>query len=174
MTEGWSFRTAREPATFPLATRRGARDILHAYTGDGTLCGLRSDQIERFLGIFEPDDDDACPTCVRQAAAAPTRPCAQERLHGLVLCSAAGPVRDDLLAALCRGAEIDLWIGGSGTTMRRHYAEVDRVVEGHAAVARALGVEEHVGLAVVIDEPWRYVVVTPLAGPPVVGRGPTS
>lgn len=142
----------------------------HAYDRGGTLCGISEDRIQVYRRLFAPEDESTCPTCRRQAAAAPTRPCGQELLHDRVLAAAAGPMRDDLLDALRKGAEITLWMNGPATTLAEHYARLDQVVEGGPAVIAALGVNASVGLARVEHGPWQFIVVLPEHGPALVAR----
>ncbi|MBO4209210.1 hypothetical protein [Micromonospora echinofusca] len=168
--EGWSFATAREPARFGLAVARTGPDLPHAYGGPGTLCGIPGHRVEVYLSLFDTEDASACPSCRQRAAAAPTRPCAQERLHDRVLAAGAGPVREDLLAALRQGAAVPLWISGPAAGLARHYARLDRLVEGGPAVVAALKVDTSVGLARVAHEGGEFVVVLPDEGSAVVAR----
>ncbi|MEV0537817.1 hypothetical protein [Kitasatospora sp. NPDC050463] len=55
---------------------------------------------------FQPRALASCRTCRDLAEAAPTRPCAQERYDLLQADAPAGPLREDLLTALRRGARI--------------------------------------------------------------------
>ncbi|MFF5054160.1 hypothetical protein ACFY1S_13355 [Micromonospora sp. NPDC000663] len=120
--------------------------------------------------LFDREDASACVTCRQRAAAAPTRPCGQERLHDRLLAAAAGPVREDLLDALRRGAEIKPWINGPAASLAKHYAQLDRIVEGSPALIGALSVNGSVGLARVEHGPWQFIVVLPDQGPPLIAR----
>ncbi|WP_144056893.1 hypothetical protein [Micromonospora lupini] len=168
--EGWSFATARVPAQFGAAIQPLTPGVQHAWGDEETLCGLVEDQIELYLHLFDREDASACPTCRQQAVAAPTQPCGQERLHDRVLAAAAGPRREELLDALRRGAEIKLWINGPAASLAKHYAELDRIVEGSPALIAALSVNGSVGLAKVEHGPWQFIVVLPDHGPPLIAR----
>jgi hypothetical protein len=168
--EGWSFATARVPAEFGAAVRPLTPGVEHAWGGEETLCGLVEDQVELYRHLFDREGDSACPTCRQQADAAPTRPCGQERLHDRVLAAAAGPLREELLDALRRGAEIKLWINGPAVGLAKHYAPLDRIVEGGPAMVAALSVNGSVGLATVEHGPWQFIVVLPDHQPPLIAR----
>ncbi|MFD6665006.1 hypothetical protein ACFWDK_21905 [Micromonospora chalcea] len=168
--EGWSFATARVPAEFAAAIHPLTPGVQHAWNGEETLYGLIEDQIELYRHLFDGEDGSACPTCRQQAAAAPTRPCAQERLHDRVLATTAGPMREELLDALRRGARIKLWINGPAVSLARHYARLDQIVEGGPAMVAALGVNGSIGLARVEYGPWQFIVVLPDHGPSRIAR----
>ncbi|MGW0215807.1 hypothetical protein ACWDXH_15585 [Micromonospora chokoriensis] len=168
--EGWSFAAARVPAEFGAAVCPLTAGLEHAWGGEETLCGLVEDQVELYRHLFDREDASACPTCRQQAAVAPTWPCGQERLHDRVLAAAAGPLREELLDALRRGAEIKLWINGPAAGLAKHYARLDRIVEGGPALVAALSVNGSVGLARVEHGPWQFVVVLPDKGAPLIAR----
>jgi hypothetical protein len=144
--------------------------VQHAWAGEETLCGLAEDQIRSYRHLFDREDASACPTCRQQAAVAPTQSCEQERLHDRVLAAAAGPMREELLDALRRGADIKLWINGPAVSLGKHYARLDRIVEGGPAMVAALGVHGSVGLARAEHGPWQFIVVLPDHGPPLIAR----
>lgn len=135
-----------------------------------TLCGLVDEQIEAYRHYFPRKDDRGCPGCRRLAATAPTLPCGQERLHDLALECPPGPMREELLVALRRGARIRLWIDGPAANMAKFYAPLDRIVEGGPAVVAAIGANQRVGLAMVEHGQWEFVVVLPVNGPPLIAR----
>lgn len=168
--EGWSFATAREPTQFGLAVVRAAPQVQHAYGGEGTLCGIPERRIEVYLTLFDSEDASSCQSCRQRAATAPTQPCGQERLHARVLTAVAEPVREELSAALRRGADIKLWITGPAASLAKHYARLDRIVEGGPAVVAALDVSPTVGLARVEHGRWEFIVVLPDQGPAVIAR----
>jgi hypothetical protein len=168
--EGWSFATARKPALFATAIHPPTPDVQHAYDGEESLCGISEVQLEVYRHLFAPEDTSACPICRQRAAAAPTQPCGQERLHDRVLAAAAGPIRAELLDALQRGADIRLWINGPAADLAKHYGRLDQIVEGRPAVVAALDGDASVGLARVEDGPWQFIVVLPDHGPPLIAR----
>ncbi len=122
-----------------------------------------------YRSLFEAGGVRACPGCVERAAAAPTEPCEQERLHDLVLAAADGPLRDRLVAVLRQGAEITMWVNGGGESVGKHYARLDRVVEGAEALAAALRTPGRVGVARVVDDGGEFIVVLPGEGSPAIG-----
>ncbi|MBW8485541.1 hypothetical protein [Actinomadura parmotrematis] len=87
MVEGWSFASARRPATFGCGEQRDAPEIQHARTAGEdtffcgfppqsvTLCGLAEEEFVAVLCRFEPESEHACPQCRTAALAAPTVPC---------------------------------------------------------------------------------------------------
>ncbi|MEV0380258.1 hypothetical protein [Nonomuraea sp. NPDC050643] len=169
----WSFTMAREPARFGTAQVKGVSGIAHAAVDGGTLCGIPEQQITRYRHLFDPRARRACRDCRRRADAAPTRPCVQERLHNRIQEAAQGRARDDLLAALSKGAEVALWINGPSTTLTRNHARVEELTDGAGSVADALNATMSIVLACVEDGPWRFVVVLPQDGDrPLVARGP--
>ncbi|MFJ6167881.1 hypothetical protein ACIQH6_22360 [Micromonospora orduensis] len=172
--KGWSFATARVPTQFGAAIHPLTPAVQHAWGDEETLCGLVEDQIELYRHLFDREDASSCPTCRQQAAAAPTEPCGQERLHDRLLAAGAGPMREDLLDALRQGAEIKLWINGPATSLAKHYAQLDRIVEGSPALIAALSVNRSVGLARVEHGPWQFIVVLPDHGPPLIARAPAD
>ncbi|MEV6833901.1 hypothetical protein AB0N17_05160 [Streptomyces sp. NPDC051133] len=171
--DGWSFATAREPARFGAGEHDGVPGVEHAMADGGTLCGIPEDQVTRYRHLFASQDPEACPQCRRQAAAAPTEPCAQERLHDLVLAAAPGQARDDLLTGLTQGAKVGLWLHGPTATLARHYAGLDTLTEGAGAAIDAFDAATTIGLARVEDASWCFLVVLPHDGSrPIVARGP--
>ncbi|MER6076570.1 hypothetical protein ABT187_49555 [Streptomyces sp. NPDC001817] len=105
---GWYFATAREAARFGAGRLGGVTGVEHAMAGSGTLCGVPEREVTRYRHLFDPAGPQACPRCREKAEAAPTQPCAQERLHNALQAAAPGEARDDLLAALRRGARVGL------------------------------------------------------------------
>ncbi|MEV6205819.1 hypothetical protein [Kitasatospora sp. NPDC051914] len=170
---GWSFATAREPARFGACQVNGVPGVDHATGARGTLCGISARCITRYLHLFQPDALQSCRRCRRLAAAAPTQPCVQERLHERVLNAAPGRLRDDLLATLREGAKVRLWISGPAADLMKDYAKLDRLTDGAGPAAEALGSAATAGLALVEDTRWRFLVVLPDAGGhPLLARGP--
>ncbi|MFJ3876993.1 hypothetical protein ACIPW5_05995 [Streptomyces sp. NPDC090077] len=171
--DGWSFATAREPARFAACEVHGAPGVDHAAGPRGTLCGIAARHTTTRLHLFEPGALQSCLRCRTRAAAAPSEPCAQERLHRRVRDAAEGAARDDLLAALLRGAEVGLWVNGPSGGLAEHYAGLDALTDGAGPAAAAFGSAASIGLARVEDGPWRFVVVLPEdGGRPLVARGP--
>ena len=171
--DGWSFATAREPARFGACEVNGVPGVEHAVGARGTLCGTSARHTTRYLHLFDPGALHSCRKCRGRAEAAPTEPCAQERLHDKVRSTVQGKVRDDLLAALRRGAKIALWINGPSASLAKHYAKLDELTEGAGPAAEACATATTIGLARVEDGPWRFVVVLPEdGGSPLVARGP--
>lgn len=179
---GWSFATARQAARFALAMEIRGSATEHAFHGGGTLCGIDEQRVDIFRTHFaaganqagrnqaggdQASGDRACAVCRRLAAEAPTRPSAQERLHGLVSGAAPGYLRDELLAALLLGADVKIWINGPGAEAAGWYA---RLVDGRDAVAAALDGSARAEIARVRHDFWEYVVVLPESGRPAVGR----
>ncbi|WP_433042187.1 hypothetical protein [Dactylosporangium sp. CS-033363] len=167
---GWTFAAARRRPDFTCGI--AADDSEHAVSGATTLCGLPVEEVGLVLSHFHPRRDKACPSCADEAAAAPSVPCGQERLHAIIAEAEPGPLRDDLRAALERGAEITLWI--SGTDLHKQYAELDQLDENRAAVEAALASGVHAGVAHVLHGPWRSTVVLRENHPPLIGRGTTT
>ncbi|WP_068904614.1 hypothetical protein [Planomonospora sphaerica] len=95
---------------------------------------------------FRPDDARACARCSELAAAAPTVPSSQERLHDEVLTSAPGPLRTRLLDALRNGAAITMWVRGPADKLA-FYVRLDRITDGAAAVKALLATRDRLGLA---------------------------
>ncbi|GIJ44642.1 hypothetical protein Val02_15280 [Virgisporangium aliadipatigenens] len=167
---GWSFANARKPAAFGSGT--SADRVEHAVDGERTLCGIPVRDVVLYLHHFVADRRAACPRCAARAATR-DQPSAQERLHKLIAAAEPGPARDDLAAALTRGAEITLWLSSRGPTLARHYAELDELTEGRAEVTEALSAG-HASLAHVLHGPWRSTVVIRENGRPLIARGPTD
>ncbi|MFE6666353.1 hypothetical protein ACFVFH_22685 [Streptomyces sp. NPDC057697] len=171
--EGWSFATAREPARFGACEVNGVPGVEHAVGARGTLCGISERHTTRYSHLFDPGALQSCRRCRQQAEAAPTEPCGQERLHDKVQGAAQGQARDDLLAALRRGAKVALWISGPSASLAKHYAKVDELTDGAGPAAEAFAAATTIGLARVEDGPWRFIVVLPEdGGSPLVARGP--
>ncbi|MBV6699829.1 hypothetical protein [Kitasatospora aureofaciens] len=171
--DGWSFATAREPARLGARQVNGVPGVDHAVGARGTLCGTAMRYTTRYLHLFEPDALQSCRRCGELAAAVPTQPCVQERLHARVEGAAPGSVRDDLLAALRRGANVRLWINGPSAGLARDHAKLDGLTDGAGPAAEACGTAPTIGMARVEDGPWRFLVVLPEdGGRPVVARGP--
>jgi hypothetical protein len=169
---GWSFAGAREPAEFGAV--RSADGVEHAGRGDGTLCGVPSKRVVPYRHHFRPGTAESCPRCTEAVAAAPSEPGEQERLHGLIADADPSPMRDELAAALERGAEITLWIEGTGPGLAQHYGRLDGLTEGREPVAAALADGARVGLAHVLHGDWRCTIVLRDGEPPLLGRGPTG
>ncbi|MFF4102235.1 hypothetical protein [Streptomyces sp. NPDC001903] len=172
----WSFATARVPARFGVCEVRGAPGVEHALGGRrGTLCGISARCLTAYLHLFEPDALQSCRRCRREAKAAPTEPCVQERLHERVRAAARGRTREELLAALRGGAAVRLWINGPSADLATSYAGLDELTDGGGPAAEAFASAATIGLANVEDGQWRYLVVLPDdGGRPVVGRGPRT
>ncbi|MFB6613338.1 hypothetical protein ACFCV9_03800 [Streptomyces sp. NPDC056367] len=171
--DGWSFATAREPARFGVCEVNGAPGVEHAVSARGTLCGISARHTTLYLHLFVPGALQSCRRCRRQAEAAPTVPCAQERLHDRVRGAAQGQARDDLLAALRRGAKVGLWISGPSASLAKDYAKLDGLTDGAGPAAEAFTAATTIGLARVDDGRWRFLVVLPEdGGCPLVARGP--
>ncbi|WP_395298417.1 hypothetical protein ACF9IK_36930 [Kitasatospora hibisci] len=175
----WSFVAAREPAVFPAAEVHGVPGVQHAADAGRTLCGIRGRYLTFYLHHFEPQYLASCHTCRGLAEAAPTRPCAQERLHDRLQADAPdSPLREDLLTALRRGARIAIWITAPAAGLTRHYARLDQLTEGAGPAAAALAAGgPSITLARVEDAgrggaAHRYLVVLPFDGPPRIARGP--
>ncbi|MFE5769205.1 hypothetical protein ACFQ7O_12695 [Streptomyces sp. NPDC056485] len=181
--DGWSFAAARVPARFGACEVRGAPGVEHAGGGRGTLCGMAARCLTTHLHLFEPDALQSCRRCRRAAKDAPTEPCVQERLHERVEAAAEGRIREDLLAALRRGAAVRSWINGPSAYLTGSHARLDELTEGAGPAAEALAAAAATGLAVVEDGRYRYLVVLPdgvggvggvRGGPPVIARGPRT
>ncbi|MEU9121061.1 hypothetical protein AB0C96_14585 [Streptomyces sp. NPDC048506] len=171
--DGWSFATAREPARFSACEVNGAPGVEHAVGARGTLCGKSARHTTRYLHLFDRGAVHSCLRCREKAEAAPTEPSGQERLHDRVQAAAQGRVRDDLLAALRKGARVAVWINGPSAALARRYAKLDELTDGAGPVADALDAAAAIGLARVEDGPWRFIVVLPEdGGCPLVARGP--
>ncbi len=141
----------------------------------GTLCGIPENQITRFRHLFEPERRKACPDCRQRAKAAPTRPCAQERLHDRLQAADPGQARDDLLAALRKVAKVRLWIRGPAASLARHYARLDSLTEGAEPAIEAFNTARTIGLARVEDGDWHFLAVLPEDdSQPLVARGPRT
>ncbi|MEU5160269.1 hypothetical protein AB0G74_11755 [Streptomyces sp. NPDC020875] len=168
-----SSETAREPAWFAACQVNGAPGVDHAAGPRGTLCGIAARCVTYYLHLFEPEALQSCRRCRHLAENTPPGPSVQERLHNRVLAATGGPARDDLLAALRRGAAVTLWIDGPARSLTRSYAALDELSEGKEPAARTLLAAETIGLARVEADPWRFLVVLPGDGtPPLVARGP--
>lgn len=174
-TDGWSFATAREPARFGACEVNGAPGVEHAVGARGTLCGKSARCTTAHLYLFDPGAPHSCLRCREKAEAAPTQPCAQERLHDRVQSAAQDRVRDDLLASLRKGGRVDLWLNGPSATLATHYAKLDTLTDGAGPVTDAFGAAATIGLARVDDDLWLYIVVLPNDGNrPLVARGPRA
>ncbi|WP_406858763.1 hypothetical protein ABZO31_00280 [Streptomyces sp. HUAS MG47] len=171
--DGWSFATAREPARFGACEVNDVPGVEHAVGARGTLCGMAARRTTRYLHLFVPDALQSCRRCRREADTVPTQPSAQERLHGRVRAAVQGRARDDLLAALHKGAKVRLWINGPSADLARFYARLDELTDGAGPAAEAFAAATTVGLASVEDDHWRFLVVLPDdGGRPLVARGP--
>ncbi|GAA3898372.1 hypothetical protein [Streptomyces lannensis] len=169
----WSFSTAREPAQFGACEVNGVPGVEHAAGGRGTLCGISARHTTHYLHLFVPDALQSCRQCRQEAEASPTQPCVQERLHSRVLESAQGAMRDELLAALHKGANVRLWINGRSTDLAKFYARLDELTHGAGPAAEAFVSAATIGLANVEYDLWRFLVVLPQdGGRPLIARGP--
>ncbi|WP_191876123.1 hypothetical protein [Streptomyces filipinensis] len=173
--EDWTFATARQPARFGAGERSGGPAGEHAMTDSGTLCGIPESHVTRYRHLFTSQGSRACPRCRQEAAAAPLQPSAQERLHHLVRTAVPGSARDDLLAALAKGARVALWLRGPTATLALHHARLDTLTEGAEPAGAAFDAAPTIGLARVQDDSWTFLVVLPEDGSrPLVARGPRS
>ena len=169
----WSFATAREAASFGAGQLTGEPGVEHAMGESGTLCGIPENHITRYLHLFESAEPEACPDCRHRAEAAPTKPCAQERLHDTLQGADPGQARDDLLAALRKGAKVRLWIHGPAADLARHYARLDSLTEGAEHAIEAFNTARTIGMARVEDGDWLFIAVLPEDDSrPLVARGP--
>jgi hypothetical protein len=177
---GWSFETAREPTRFAagITSTRPARptgspdDLEHAVNGNTTLCGIPVAKVVIVRHLFTRTHAPACPRCAELDAEAPRQPCTQERLHDLIQAATPGQLRDDLAAALTRGAEITQWIYGPAPSLAKH-TPLDHLTEGQATVRAALQRPGRVGVAQVLHGPWHSIVILREAEPPLIARAPT-
>ncbi|MFF8769214.1 hypothetical protein [Kitasatospora sp. NPDC015120] len=169
----WSFATAREPTRFGACEVHGVPGVEHAAGERGTLCGVSARYTTCYLHLFVPDALQSCRRCRQEAEASPTQPCVQERLHGRVLESAQGAMRDELLAALCKGANVSLWLSGPSADLAKSYAKLDELTEGTRTAAETFASAATIGLANVETGLWRFLVVLPQdGGSPIIARGP--
>jgi hypothetical protein len=164
---GWSFASAREPATFTAAEESDSPQVEHAFEPPATLCGIPEEQVTLYRHLFDASDISACPRCREQAAAAPTEPCGQERLHDKVLTAAPGPLRNQLLDALRSGAKITIWVNGPASVMAL-YARPDRITHGAGAVQDLLSSGGRIGIARVAQPSGEFVVVMPEHEAPLI------
>jgi hypothetical protein len=165
----WSFESARGPAAFAAA--ESPDGVEHALGNAGaTLCGLARRNVEVYRHLFRPGQPGSCPRCGDLSADAPSEPTTQERLHSLITAAAPGPLRDELAAALERGAEITLWMDGPASGFIKHYGRLERLTEGREAVVAALQSDERAGLAHVLYGDWRSTIVLRNGQPPVIAR----
>ncbi|MEV0457362.1 hypothetical protein [Catellatospora methionotrophica] len=169
---GWSFAQAREAARFGAG--QTADGVEHALGPGKSLCGIQRSRLTVYLHHYSADDPSACARCAERVAAAPTEPCSQERLHGMVVKAAPGALRDDLADALTRGAEITLWLGSTGANLSRFHAQLDQLDEGRAELAAALQGAGHMSIAHVLHGCWRSTVLLREGEPPLIGRGRTT
>ncbi|MFB7175958.1 hypothetical protein ACFCYM_34905 [Streptomyces sp. NPDC056254] len=158
---GWSFATAREAASFGAGELTSVPGVEHAMAESGTLCGIPEHQATRYMHLFEPAEPQACPACRQRAEAAPTKPCAQERLHDRLQAADPGQARDDLLAALRNGAKVGLWLRGPASSLGRHDAGLDSLTEGAEPAIKAFNTTTSLGLARVEDGAWASLLSCP-------------
>lgn len=144
--------------------------IEHALGDQQTLCGIPRARVIAFRHYFRGQGPSSCPVCRERAEAAPNEPCTQERLHDRVLAADPGRLRDELIDALRRGAEVKMWISGPGTGIAKFCGRFDQIVEGGPQVVAAFDTAERVGLARVIGVGWQFVVVLPTNGRPLIAR----
>jgi hypothetical protein len=167
---GWSFASARVPAFFTACEESDAPGVEHGLTAGRTLCGIPRDRLTVYRSPFVPTRETACPRCRERAAAAPTEPGVQERLHDRVRGAVPGRLREELLAALRQGADVTLWINGPAKDLVRHYAQLDRIVEGGEPIEAVVRADERLGLARVVHGTREFVVFLPTDGRPFVTR----
>lgn len=165
---GWSFASAREPAGFGAAEHRRFPEQEHAFGAHrATLCGIPEAQLDVYLHYFQPEDVRACPRCREKAAAVPTVPCSQERLHDSVLAAAPGPLRTRLLDALRTGAQIDIWISGPANRIAV-YAHADHITDEAQAVTDLLATHDHMSIARVVQPSGQFIVLLPQHTVPII------
>lgn len=168
----WSFATARQAATFTAAQEPGHPHTDHAIGSDGTLCGIPRDRVVLYRHLFSVGGSvAACPRCRELAAAAPTVPCGQERLHDLVLAAEPGRLRTELLEALRSGANISIWINGSNRAMA-FYACLEHITDGAETVREVLSTgtseQERIGVARVTVPSGEFIVLLPQRADPII------
>ncbi|MFG2133654.1 hypothetical protein ACGFNV_38645 [Streptomyces sp. NPDC048751] len=168
--QGWSFDSARVPASFTACEETDAPGVEHALTADRALCGIPEARLTVYRHLFTPSQKSACARCAELVAEAPSEPGVQERLHDRVRGAAAGPLREELLAALRQGADVGLWINGPTSTLLRHYAQLDRIVEGGEPIEAVVRADRRLGLARVVHGTREFVVFIPEDGRPFVTR----
>ncbi|KUJ35385.1 hypothetical protein ADL25_37205 [Streptomyces sp. NRRL F-5122] len=82
-------------------------------------------------------------------------------------------MRDELLAALHKGANVRLWINGRSTDLAKFYARLDELTHGAGPAAEAFVSAATIGLTNVEYDLWRFLVVLPQdGGRPLIARGP--
>ncbi|MET8639332.1 hypothetical protein [Streptomyces sp. NPDC004680] len=82
-------------------------------------------------------------------------------------------MRDELLAALRKGANVRLWINGRSSDLAKFYARLHELTHGAGPAAEAFASAATIGLADVEYDLWRFLVVLPQdGGPPLIARGP--
>jgi hypothetical protein len=168
----WSFASAREPARFGAAEHRRFPEAEHALgPHHATLCGIPESRLVVYLHHFRPDDARACGRCREKAAAAPTVPCGQERLHDQVLTAGPEPLRTHLLDALRSGAKIAIWIHGPAKKMAP-YARLDRITDGAEAVKELLATRDSISVARVVQPAGEFIVLLPQHTRPIIAWAP--
>ncbi|WP_158973274.1 hypothetical protein [Streptomyces griseus] len=168
--QGWSFASAREPAFFTACEQTDTPGVGHALAAGGTLCGIPEDRLTVYRSPFFPSGETACARCAALAAEAPSRPGVQERLHERVRCAQPGVLREEVLAALLQGADVKLWINGPSKSLIRHYAQLDRIVEGGEPIEAVVRAGRRLGLARVVHGSREFVVFLPEDDRPFVTR----
>ncbi|WP_424642399.1 hypothetical protein [Embleya sp. AB8] len=169
--QGWSFATTRERPLFAACRESAAPDVEHALTGDATLCGISRERVTVYRHPFFLRRPDACVECARRAAAVPTEPGVQERLHRRLEDAVPRPLRDELLELLRRGAEVRLWVDGPAHRIIRYHAELDRIIEGRESTWPLVNARSALGLARVVAADGReFVVFLPEGNIPFVTR----
>jgi hypothetical protein len=164
---GWSFDSAREPARFAAAKENGPSQTEHAFRSAATLCGLPEEQVAVYRHLFRPDGSRACPRCREFAAAAPTVPCVQERLHDRVVTAAPGALRSQLIDALRSGAGVPIWINGPADKVSG-YARLDRITDGAETIRDLFTVPDRTGVARVAHPSGEFIVILPEHSVPVI------
>ncbi|MFI7425058.1 hypothetical protein [Nonomuraea sp. NPDC049684] len=132
-----------------------------------TLCGIPAEQMVVYRHHFRAGGTQACPRCSERAAAAPTAPCGQERLHDKVLTALPSLLRTRLLEALRNGAPITVWINGPADRVSV-YAHLDHITDGTEVVRDLLATHEPIGIARVTQPSGEFIVVLPQHTAPII------
>ncbi|MFJ9417693.1 hypothetical protein ACIRPT_26495 [Streptomyces sp. NPDC101227] len=160
----------RVAASFTACRKTDSPALEHAMAAaNETLCGIPRDQVTVYRHLFFPRRRGACGECRERAVGAPTEPGPQERLYHRVKTAVPGCLREELLAALRSGADVRLWVNGPTEQVIRHYAQLDRIVEGAEAIEAVVrGDGGRLGLARVVHGAREFVVFLPEDGAPLV------
>ncbi|MGW4793239.1 hypothetical protein ACWEPC_12605 [Nonomuraea sp. NPDC004297] len=157
----------RHRRRFAAAEHRRSPEAEHAMGAHATLCGIPAKQIVVYRHLFRTSGARACPCCSERAAAAPTVPCGQERLHDKVLTAVPSPLRTRLLNALRNGAPIAIWIDGPADGVAVH-AHLDHITDGAEAVKDLLATHDPIGIARVTQPSGEFIVLLPQHTDPVI------